>query len=192
MIHDGTGKGTLAGVNDRNELLTSTRTKTEMSEVSVKDGKAFLMATPSLSVTATLGSMFYYKNTSTTDKFHINLLIGTWNGGDTNHNRAMMAVLYKNPGAPTANNTVSAMGNANFSSAISGEGDVNYWDGVGTGMTLSSAGTAAGFLWIKNMEIIETSGSIIIGPGQSLGVSAQGEEVGKCTFLVTGWYSANE
>jgi len=127
ILEDGTGSGNKAKVNDHNQLYTSAVIRTEISEVSLDEGEAYVLATGFISITTTAGfsGILYIKNTDSQgrDMFieHIRLC-GTLSGTMDMHD--IQCKVIKNPTTGTLISGASAgySENSNFGSANSFHG----------------------------------------------------------------------
>jgi len=191
-IKDGSGTGYRAKVDTHNRLLVKSAATTESALVSDRDGLAFtlpIMNYP-LGTPAEEYELLWFKNTDPDRHFHINRYYLSWNGGDTNHNRACDVRLYVGMAQPSANYVDFSPGNLNLTSPRVALAEAKLWNGVGSGMTVASLGTKAQAAYLgQGATQFDIDGTFIIGYGQIIGVTATPEEAGKLSMIISGWYS---
>lgn len=74
MILDGTGKGYRLAIDKNNRAQTLSVSKTEMTDISTREGEAYIFASgpfTSITTTGVEHGFMYIKNTSTTKELHI-------------------------------------------------------------------------------------------------------------------------
>jgi len=191
QIIDGTGRGYQAKVDDGNRLLTATVTEATIANASA-DGRSFSAGTPFLTITTTEGHMIYYANNCGVDAV-VSKLYVNWNGGSSNYDRPCYMTWYREPSAPSANNTTSALLNLNLGSGnTASDCVVEYWDEVSTGMTISSAGTPGGFcIFGPGQTTMDINDSIIIPNGSAMSLAFKGEEAGELSVIMSMSYRAS-
>ncbi len=186
-IRDGKGNGNLAGVNDYNRINVSASTSPRIYYESRDRKNAFGVTTPHLTITATGGRVIYMKNTSSTDNMVLTDFRLSWNGGSTTSIKALIGSVYFGDAAPTANNTTGAAGNLNRSSNNTFDIDVEYWDEVGNGMTISGGNAGLNFIVGQGTNHFIIDGAIILGANDTIAVNLKGEEVGEASINVLGF-----
>jgi hypothetical protein len=195
IIKDGTGSGARTKVDDDHRLYTASRVRTAAS-VASDDGLAFSLAANELSLTGgTEYAIMSFTNTDPNRSFHINKIFVGWNGGDTNHDRALTGMIYKGMSVPSDNyyfneDTPSiGPGNLNFGSSTTALADYYLWNGSGDGMVVASSGTKSmSNYFCQGTTILVTDGTIELPFGSSIAFSLRPEETGKAGLVVTGWY----
>lgn len=191
IIRDGTGKGTRARVNEENQLEVQSSTVTANAYASAYYGRAVVLpAVDNLLNSTVERAVLWWKNTDPNLRFHLNRYYMGWNGGDTNHNRVVTARLYVGTAVPTANHVAFIPPSINLASSFQAMMTAYVWDGVGNGMTVATPGTKvqAG-CFAQGMFQLDLDGSMIMGFGSVLCATVQPEEAGKCSLIVSGWYS---
>jgi len=188
MISDGRGKGNLAEVNSEQQLLTFATTTPLIAKRSEFDGNAFGITTPMRTITTTGGRILFIKNLDSSKNFYFTDFWFNWNGGNTNHNRAMLGQLVFNDTVPDTNVTTGSAGATNRTIPSSADLTVLYWDETGDGMTGHTPGTA-GFYWCNGQgaQHYHVGGAIIIGTNDTISVNLQGEEEGEAAINILGF-----
>jgi hypothetical protein len=187
VIVDGYGNSYRAQVDARHELHTRART-VDQAALKCVDGQIFLLSLPFYTVPASGHILAWMKFTDPNNYFVLDKLIPSWNGGDTNHNRAMLVEFILYSGDPTAGHTAYGLANSNTLSTNTLDATVYAWDGVTSGgITLTSAGISTGRMIVgQGYTIAPVDGKMIVGPNTTLAVKVTPEEEGKVTF--TGYY----
>ena len=175
------------GVTKDNEAKVLSNSRSVTASKSIK-GDSYILATPFLTITTTAGVIFYIKNTSATQNFHVEDFYFSWDGGSTNFNRPCEAILRVGDSAPTANNTASVSGNMNFSSGKTASLDFEYWDEVGTGMTITGGIPVGYSILTQGWKTVNAYGAIILGQGDTLSFSARGIETGEVGIGLFGYF----
>jgi hypothetical protein len=186
MITDGTGSSNRAKVTSDFRMRTDSINESRISNASHNE-LAFGVNLPLRTVTATGGRMLYIKNTSTTSKeLHIDTVYAYWNGGSTNYNRGLEVSMFFGDSAPTGNNTSGTAGNLNVSSPVSAELDLEYWDEVGDGMTMSGGTQAFSGIITQGQTTFDLKGAVVMQPNDTVSINMKGEEVGEVgmNFLI--------
>lgn len=192
-IKDGTGSGYRAGVTSDNQMRTTTIAQPRIAFISDAKGLSFTLPIMnySLGTADNEYNLLYFKNIDPNRHFHAMRYFMSWNGGDTNHNRSCDARLYVGSSAPTANNVEFQPGNLNLISANVALAEAHLWNGVSTGMTVSSQGTKAQAAYLtQGVAQLDLDGSFIIGFNQSFLVTATPEEAGKISVIISGYYES--
>ena len=190
VIRDGTGNGYLAMVDSENHLHVSSVMENMIGHRSHWDATAFGGGTPLLTITTTGGHMLYLKNTSSTHNFVISDMWFSWNGGSTSGTDCMIGALYFGVGAPSAENTASALGVLNRNSGNTPDVTVEYWDETGAGLTC--AGGTAAFHWInaKGHTHVDVKSAVILGINDTMAINLKGEnETGEGGVNIYGFTS---
>lgn len=188
IIIDGTGNSYRAKVDARHEFRTRART-VDQAALKCVDGEIFLLSLPFYTIAAdTATRIAWMQFTDPVNYFVLDKLIPSWNGGDTNHNRAMRVEYIIGDGAPTGGTTAYGMANSNTLSTNTLDATVYAWDGVTSGgIAVASSGLATGRMLVgQGYTIAPVDGKMIVGPGVTLSVRVTGEEAGECTF--TGYF----
>ena len=187
MIEDGTGSGQKVEIDTHNRLQTLAVTMPKSAERAL-EGQFYAVATPFLTGTTNGGTMIYVKNTSKTQRFFIESISGSYNGGSTNRDRSVQVVASVDVGAPSANNTASTAGNLNLTSANVAELDVEYWDEVGDGMTIVAGTEVFRAILNKGYTRFRLDGSVVMGLNDTFAIAATVEEVGELTLSIQGYF----
>jgi hypothetical protein len=195
ILKDGTGSGNRVKVDDDNRVYTASRVRTAAS-LATDEGLAFSLAANELSLTGdTEYAIIRFTNKDPNRNFHVNKIFVGWNGGDTNHDRALIGMIYKGMSIPSANyyfdeDTPSiGPGNLNFGSATAALADCYLWNGTGNGMTVASPGTKVmSNYFCQGVTVLEADGTIMLPFGSDIAFSLKSEETGKAGLVVTGWY----
>jgi hypothetical protein len=188
IIKDGTGRGYAAEVDVNNRLHTKAVTLQELRVISDADQQAYMISTDLLTVPASEANVFWFKFTGANQRIHIEKFWFNWNGGDTNHNRVVIARFWAGMAEPSANNEVLTPGNLYFGSVNSPSLSAQGWDGVSTGMTIASQGGQMGTaLLAQGQTVMEHGGAVVLPKDQIFGLSVQAEEIGKFAFALTFW-----
>jgi len=160
--------------------------------ISTENGDAFRIVADFMSVTTTRGCFFYFKNTSATQRFHINSFNIAYNGGSTSYNKTISAELRGGASEPTANNTSVTAIPMNSTIPKTASITAHHWDGVGTGMTVASEGALTGTsIFSKGATIFPINGAIILGTGGSVSIWGEAAEAGMFTVTVEGYFEDN-
>jgi len=187
MIKDGTGSGKLVGVNSFNRLDVSAAAAPRVFYESRDRGAAFGITTPLLTVTTTGGRMLYIKNTSSTQNMMISDIRLDWNGGSTSFNKPAYGQIWFASEAPSANNTVSAAVNMNRSSVNAFDLDVEYWDEVGDGMTITGGADGFNAILSQGSTLVPVNGTIIVGINKTISFNLKAEEEGEGSIAIIGF-----
>lgn len=96
QIEDGTTGGKRASVDDNNRLETFAITESRMADISLRDGKAYIITSDfvALTTTASFTGMLYIKNTDTSRNLFIDKVRVCGTGTSMN---AMQCKFFKNP-----------------------------------------------------------------------------------------------
>jgi hypothetical protein len=169
-IEDGSGQGYSVKVNSKNELATSSTTRTEEHQSAIEEGDAYIVSTLATADTLTLATgntynFLYIKNTSTTKKVVLQKV------GVSTSVAGCVLKWIKNPieGVITNAATETAI-NSNFSSGNVAEMTAYSWDEVGTtGITGLTAGTGVVTFILPSASIVfPVDGSIVLQTGDSI------------------------
>lgn len=195
LIEDGGGRGTKAQVNNEGYLKTIAVAETRFEHISAEQHRAYEFHPPRMAIPASEYATMYLANISSTRNFHIQRIRLWWNGGDTSKNTCLIARFYVSPDTPTANAVTGKYGAGNIphnmfiGSGLNPEVDIQYWDGVGSGMTVASKGEQ---LWCslaaQGYSPVEFDGALIIPPGYSCLITMEGEEAGHAIQVISGYF----
>lgn len=192
IVKDGKGTGIKWAIDSTHRGLVRAIAETDIANVSRDNGLSFSMGTSVFPITSTQGLVYWFYNGTQDKEFILDGGTLNWNGGDTNHNRALEVELQAGTTAPTTGTAAINISNVNTASGNSATGlgfSAYQWDGTtGTGITGHSAGITLGTLiQTSSPWQFEFEGSVIVAPGVTLGLFAKGEETGKCSFIVSGY-----
>lgn len=167
VIIDGTGTGKQAKVDENNLLRTRGISVPQVTGYT-EDGDGFILASGFIPIsnTTSFSGVYYLKNTSTNKDYHIDLFRSC-------NDQSTYWKLLKNPTTGTVIDTANTATpvNSKFNSSKEITGTFYYG---GNELTFTD-GTEAG-TWIQGgpgHSLHEWKGGIDIGPGQSMGISAQ-------------------
>lgn len=199
IIRDGKGRGFKAGVNEEGCLEVQAITISEMAQVSVAMRQAFEIHPPSFTLLQATGHIpiWWLKNISDNLMFHINRIRFDWNGGSTNFNRTMGFRTYVGMSKPTGNMIEGKFGadvgphNLNLASNRNPPVEFIYWDGVGTGLAITSFGNQINCgISAQGITFLPYDGALIVPPGAVMGVSLKAsDEDGKGACVINGWFA---
>ena len=187
IIVDGTGTSYKACVDARNEIHTRART-VDQAALKCVDGEVFLLSLPFYTISTAGGRVAWMKFTDPSRYFVLDKLIPSWNGGNTNHNRALQVEFIIGDTEPDTGTIPYGLANSNTLSTHTLDATVKAWDGAtGSGMTGHTPGQAAGRMIVgQGYTIAPVEGKMIIGPNTSLAINYKAEEEGVATF--TGYF----
>jgi hypothetical protein len=188
-IKDGTGSGSVVKV-ENTRLWTQSVMKTTLANTADVSGYSFTWGCYGKTLPGTDEyTILRIKNTDSQRHLHLHRFMLSWNGGDTNHNRCIVGAFYAGTYPPSANYTSLNPSSTNFSMQLTAPSEAQTWDGVGNGMTVATNGIKAfEHYFPQNITDVPLDGSIIVPFGISVGFTVKGEEVGKFSFLVSGWF----
>lgn len=197
ILRDGGHTGAKARVNKAGCLLTEATTLPIITQQSKVYSSAYEFHPSSFSLLTADGyvPVVYLKNLSELD-FLIDHIRLDWNGGSTNFNRPANFRTFVGMSKPTANAVTGQYGaslgphNLNLASNIDPEVDFQFWDGVGSGMTVASTGNQinCGIISQGN-NFINYNGSLIIPKQIVIGVALKATvEDGKGAVVITGHF----
>jgi hypothetical protein len=191
QLKDGTGSGYLTKVDNRNRVYTNSVSIREMSFISGVDEQAYAFTTSNLSITTSEYAVAWITMPTGTDHMHIEKAWLNWNGGDTNHNRVCFVRFHGAMGTPSANHQAVTPRNLRVGSSNSANLTVYEWDGVGSGMTVSTNGASMGLIHVtQGLTTVDLDGSVIVPKDGVLGLTVEGEEAGKFAMGLTLWFNA--
>lgn len=182
QIESGTGKAHKAGVNDENQILAQAEIHFETRQ-HTDDGEVFIMGSDIIALTTTgaYSGLLYIKNTSTTKNFYVDDIICNSNGVTCNWR------LTRNPTTGTLISGASAglEGNMNFSNATAFDGDV--YKGADGNTVTDGTTIATGADKLTEGEI---RGGIVLGPTNSIAISADPSAAAEVSVIVIGWQAS--
>jgi len=187
-LQDGTGGDYWGKISNENHLHVAAIVESLIGHRSHYDATAFGASTPFLTVNTTGGKMFYVKNDSSDKDFFISDMWFSWNGGNTTGIKCVQGIFYFGDDTPLANNTKSSLGVLNRGVNNSAEVTVEYWDGVGNGMTMTTTGDPD-FYWMntKGHNHIDIKSAIILGTNSTVSINLKAEEVGVASINLYGF-----
>jgi len=185
IIEDGTGSGSRAQVNSRNQLTTRSIDSTYHQYISCVHEQAYMAplgteAKPTLTVTGTGGYMMYIKNTSSDyDAIIARITVST--------SALMLITVMKNPtiGA-LGNETAITPVNKNFKSGKVADVDVYGWDEVGDEITGITSGDCAGTYQVSGFERLLLDDSICLGLNDIIAIKVK--NAGELAMVLHGYY----
>jgi len=185
VINDGTGIGYKAKVNADFQLETSSIMATEEAFISENYGRSYLFSTFVQKLSSTNEHhALYFRNDSQIYDVRFNKISFSWNGGDTNHNRAVKWSWFQAPNEPTANSESIIPTNLNFKTTRIADVTILKWDGVGEGMTVTSPVRVGEELLGQGTTTNDASGVPVIGLNNAILVSFDGEEIGDYSLTI--------
>jgi hypothetical protein len=189
-LEDGTGQGFLAKVGTDNKVYTFSTTFPRIADVSDNKQQAYSFASDLLSsVPASQAAVSRVVNDSTTSDLIITNIYISYNGGDTNHNRAAHWALYSSMSAPSANDTAGSAENLNTITSAPADVTFRVWDGVGSGMTVASNGTLLSDIIVGQGSFNwDFQDSLIIAPTRNVGITVAAEEIGDASVTFKGYF----
>ena len=192
QIQDGTGSNRKAGVNLQNRLETLSIGQSRVSDISERDGKAFIVASGFIPITVVggLSTHTYIKNESDDDLFIEAIRICSDGGAGATGMNAFQTRLIKNPTAGTFFATaVTAPGiqpaKIGSSQAFGGTALVANTPGL----TLTDGSFMSNFIThTPGHSIQEYSGMIILTKGQSLALQVETTVDGDICTEIQCWF----
>jgi hypothetical protein len=168
---DGTGNGYQAAVNSSNRLEVQAVTTPTTANISQRDGQCFIVASDfvSLTTTGSFNGIMYVKNTATDKDLHIEKLRACGDGSGSVQLRVI-----KNPTSGTLISDANSadINNANLSSAVAFSGLA--YAASADGKTVTDGTNFTQFIsMLPGHTIQEYSGAIILGPGDSMAITAK-------------------
>jgi hypothetical protein len=186
MIKDGTGKGFLAKVDDKNRLFTrAINVPIRASKAGM--GQAFVISLDRVPITATKGLVGWLYNSDDSRYLAIPQISISWNGGDTNHNRVLEVDFAGGDGQPTTNTKAVVSRNTKGGDPTALPAVALQWNGVGTGMTGHDVTQHVDISFIavaQGHTVVETEGAFLVSPKTSISLYARGEELGSSSVSV--------
>lgn len=190
VIKDGAGGSQYAKVTSENKLCI--RADSSLRDIArSEDGFRFAISSGNATLGAGFdGSVVRFENTDPDRDFYVLSMVGNWNGGNTNHNRALKLEVIKNESEPTGAATSFSPGNTNFGSPREALATAHKWDGTGSvGMTGGTGGiTIATHYLTQGRTEIQLGGALIIPSGTSINLGLVPEEAGSATASLFGYY----
>jgi len=194
VIKDGKGTGKIAMVNSEGHLMVRSIMETDAIHTNhkLKDYYAVMSGVVTANSTNEHAILFI-KNVDPNKNMYIDALVYGFNGGNTNHNRALRVKVYKDSGLPTLNNTLITPGNLNWTTSNISNTICYKWDATATdGMTMGSAGLLIyDNILAQGLTSLHISGIPILGFNNSITVSYVPEEVGNFS-VVTRFFMKND
>lgn len=191
-IIDGTGHSYAAKVDGTGRLATLATTHPKLAHQS-ELGEAYRVAVGSFTLPASEAAIARFHITRTGYIFALSKLFVGWNGGNTNHNRAVLFRVYANMSEPSANYTSADATNMNTGKPNVSEITRWTWDGVGTGMTVASNGTLLAPIYMgQGTTVLELEGAPIITVGNGFGFTFEAEEIGEASIVLFGYMHADD
>lgn len=170
-ITDGTGNGYQAAVNSNKQLEVRSVSRPVSAFISQNTGGCFIVASDFISLTTTgsFNGLVYIKNTSTVQDLHIEKLRTC---SDTTGDLQLRLIKNPTTGTLISDANSADVGNANFSSAVTFTGLA--YAASGDGKTVTDGTNFSQFInRSPGHSIQEYEGVIILGPGNSIAVTAK-------------------
>lgn len=191
QIIDGTGNGYRAGVLENHHILSKTIAETIIGYKSRVQQNAFSISTPiEWSVGTSAVSVLVVNNAETVNKFIVNKIFVSHNGGDTSGDKTVLGTVYKNTSIPTTNIYGSQgipFGNLNLGSSQVTSCVGYLWDNASTGLDGDKGDLAFQQRLGKGLNIIDLSSSFILNPSQKIRFDIKADETTKCLITVSGF-----
>jgi len=186
IIKSGVGKGTLAKINDENQLCVESGSIKHIAYVSSRKNLAFEFTTSQFTITNSEYAVLRFKPTNDLYDMYIERISINWNGGNTNHDRVAFIKLYMGMEAPSANNSSITPVNIKIDNTSTADADIDQWDTVGSGMTVSSNGDIFKLIHAsQGYTPVDLHGSVVVPKNGIIGITAEGEEDGKLSLGLT-------
>jgi len=187
QLEDGKGSGKSVQVDSSNRLTVASVSQSKIGSRS-DDGQSYGINVPLRTQTTTGGKQLYIKNTSSSLNFHILDIFVYYDGGATNFTRPMEVELYFGDAAPSANNTTGGAGNLNRTSSNTADMDVEYWDEVGDGMTITGGTLALSGVVGQGQSRLSVDGAIVLGKNDTVSFNFKATEIGEAGMNILGYY----
>jgi len=193
QIKDGRGTGQLAKIDRYGRLHGYTVNIKEDAFISLQTEEAYNVTSEIRTFNSTNEHPFFYiKNTNPNKMLIFSTIVYSWNGGNTNYNRAMVKRVYRNVSAPTGNfdNITCNTGALNFSTFKQPALECYAWDGTGDGMIIDKTGKES-----ISTDLIKTDftysdlGSVVLGYNNTIMFSYEPEEIGRCSISMKFFYN---
>lgn len=187
QIEDGTGSGTRAKVNKNNRLETFSITETRMADISLREGKSFIITSDfvSLTTTGSFNGMLYIKNTDTSTNLFVDKIRIC--GTQTAMNN-MQSKFIKNPTTGTlisdANDGIVFTSNLGSNEVFTGD----VYAASGDGKTVTDGDQFSQFtIHLPGHTIQEYDGALIIPGGSSMSISLKPSAATEACIEVQCW-----
>lgn len=192
-LKDGTGTGQKVKIDSYNRIHGYMVRIDEDAFISAETEESFNVTSEVRTFNSTNEHPFFYiKNTHQTKKLIFSTIVYSWNGGDTNYNRAMIKRVYRNPPEPTDNyvSDYCQKGGLNFSTFKEPQIECFYWNGTGDGMTIDlSDYKSISTDFLKTYFVYRNLGSVILDYNNAILFSYQPEEVGKASISLKFYFN---
>ena len=141
IIKDG-DSGYTAKVDQYNRLYTKALVIPEVAYISTDTQESYNVTTPPLTFNSeNEHPMLLLQNKRSDLTLILTTITYSWNGGNTNHDRAIIKRVYRNPPVPTDNYEMGNCANTNFGSSKEPQSDCYIWDeSTSDGMTIDLSG----------------------------------------------------
>jgi hypothetical protein len=183
-IRDGRGTGSHVEVDLSGRLQTTAYSVTQSAERALT-GNQFVIpvGVRVITTTDTEHAILRLNPTSPTRQFFVQRFFIS-----VRDTTPVIFRLYVGSSAPSANNVAFTPGNANTLSAITPSLDAEVWDGVGTGMTVSSLGTQAfAAYFAQGATDVPIDGGQAWGLNSAILVTAECAATNRIAAVITGW-----
>jgi hypothetical protein len=189
VIQDGRGGGYSAGVDSDKRLLSKAISQSRVSDISRRNGKAFLISTDfiSLTTTASFNGIVYIKNTSDEDLF-----IGKVRTcSDTSGNVQVRILRNPTTGTLISDANAATQLSANFGSSEIFGGDA--YAASGDGKTVTDGSNSSQFInHSPGHSIQDYEGAVVIPKGQSFAITAKPSVALTFCAEIQCWFEGDE
>lgn len=192
-IKDGSGSGSTVKVEDK-RLWTKGVASSVLANIANTTGYSFTYGVYDKVLPGTDEYLVVrMKNTDSSREFHIHRMMISYDGGSTNYDKVIRGGFYVGTYPPSANYISIYPSSTNFGKSLTAPSESQSWDGVGNGMTVATNGLLAfSNYFSKGLTDVPLDGTIIVPFGQSIGITVKGDEIGKFSFLLSGWFDYPE
>jgi hypothetical protein len=188
-VGDGTGHAYLARVDSLNRLAIYGPAEHQV-KAAAKFGDGYGFGMNDIAVPANTSiAVIYAKFDDPLRNFHLNGILGAWNGGSTTYNKPLSMMMWVGVPAPTANHVAVPFGNMSLASANVALATSYVWTGVGSGMTIAAGGQAANrAFFAQGTTEVAYNGSMIFPRGVAISVVLSAPEAGIASIFFGGWF----
>jgi hypothetical protein len=188
QLEDGTGSGSRVKVTSDNRLETFSITESRMADISLRNGKAFIITSDFVALTTTgaFNGMLYIKNTDTSRDLFVDKVRVCGTGTSMN---AMQCKFYKNPTTGTlisdANDGIVVPSNLGSNEVFTGD----IYAASGDAKTVTNGTQFSQFtIHLPGHTIQEYDGALIIPGGSALAIAVQPSAATTACIEIQAWY----